>query len=842
MLSIMFKTAWRSALRQKQFSLLNILGLSIGITTCLLIGLYVKYELNYDSFHTKSDRIYRINQSFIWGDWNEQQATTGPNVALALSADIPEFEEVTRVLAPSPFAVLHKSTSNEVTSLLQKNHLVVDDNFFKIFSFEVLSGDLNQALNGPNKVVLTAETANKYFGNENPIGQTLEMKGVILEGNQDQTAAWESFEVTAVLKDIPENSHIHFDMLSSMTSYPDVKAMESAWTWTTFVNYGLVQEQVDLAALHTKMQEVPKKHATATLQRLFNQTFEELEASGKSWNLYLQPLNEVYLDTRKGNMIGPTGSSNHLSIFATVGVIILILSCINFMNLSTARATKRSREIGVRKVLGSGRGSLIRQFVFESLLYALLSTVIALIAAELLLSAFNTLSGKQLSLYQELSNPVSLITLLASSVALGLLSGLYPALYLSSFKPTDILKGKSGQGQRGKALRNVLVIFQFAASVILIISTFFVHKQLIYTTNLDMGYDREHVLQLHNIEQLNHDIKSLKSKLISNPAVSSIGQSHEVPPNIQRGDMLIINGAEKKELEVKRMKLDSDYLNLLKPEFLVGKNFNSTSTTEKRTGVILNETAVKALGWGLSENYAEDSPIGKRLTSGRNRGFEVIGVVKDFHLNNAKYELMPLIIYHIDNPFLPDSGTSPSYLSLRLNKASVSSSQELSTIISSIQSELSTMDTTYPFEYSFMDQAFEQSFKDEQRLGQILNIFTTMAVVIACLGLFGLAAFSAEMRIKELGIRKVLGAHTLKLMITFSSEFTRMVFISLLIAMPLAYYVVRYWLRDFAYKTSIDLWVFVLAGLGAMLISWLTIGSQSFKVASENPIKALRNE
>lgn len=842
MFSNMFKTAWRSALRQKQFSLLNILGLSIGITTCLLIGLYVKHELNYDKFHTHHERIYRINQSFIWGDWNKQQATTGPNVALALMADIPEFEEVTRVLAPSPFAVLHKNQANEITSLLQKKHLVVDNNFFEIFSYQALYGDLGKALNGPGKVVLTEETAQKYFGQKNPIGQTLKMKGVILEGNENQESAWQRFEVTAVLKDFPENSHIRFDMLSSMSSYPEIKAMESAWTWTTFVNYGLVKENTNMASLKAKMQEVPKRHAAPTLQRLFNQTFAELEASGKSWNLYLQPLNEVYLDREKGNMIGPVGSRNHLSIFTSVGAIILVLSCINFMNLSTARATKRSREVGVRKVLGSGKNALIRQFVFESLLYALLSMVIAIIAAELLLSSFNNLSQKDLSLYQELSNPAFLATLLASTIGLGLVSGLYPAFYLSSFKPTDILLGKGSKKQGGKQLRNVLVVFQFATSVVLIISTFFVHKQLTYTTNMDMGYDRENVLQLHNIEQLNHDVGALKGKLISNPSISAVGQSHEVPPNILRGDIIVTTGAEKKELQVKRMKLDADYLKLLEPDFLAGRSFETTSITDKRNGVILNTTAVKELGWGLPENYSTDSPIGKQLTAGRNQKFEVIGVVKDFHLNNAKYELMPLIIYHIENPFLPDSGTSPSYLSLRLNKAAVTSSEELNSLISGIRSELSILDASYPFEYSFMDQAFEQSFREEQRLAQILNIFTTMAVIIACLGLFGLAAFSAEMRIKELGIRKVLGAHTLKLMVTFSSEFTRLVLVSLIIAMPLAYYVVQYWLRSFAHKTPVNLWVFVLAGALAMLISWLTIGSQSFKVASENPVKALRNQ
>lgn len=838
----MFKTAWRSGLRQKQFSLLNILGLSMGITTCLLIGLYVKYELSYDSFHEKSDRIYRINQSSIWGDWKGQQASTGPNVALALTADIPEFEEVTRVLVPTPFAVLHKNQANEITSLLQKKHLVVDENFFEIFSYQALYGDLAKALNGPNKVVLTSETAKKYFGNENPVGRTLEMKGVILEGPESQTPQWKTFEVTAVVSDPPQNSHMQFDLLSSMSSYPVIKSMETTWSWTAFINYGLVKEHTDLEALTAKMQEVPKKHAAPTLQNLFNLTFDELEAKGDSWNLYLQPLNEVYLDAKRGNLAGPAGNRSQINIFISVGIIILILSCINFMNLSTARATKRSKEVGMRKILGSARSLLIRQFIFESLIYALFSTLIAVIATELLLPLFNVIAGKELNLYTELASGSFLLRLIGLTVMLGLISGIYPALYLTSFKPADVLKGKSRQGRHGKTFRNALVIFQFVASVVLIIGTFFVHKQLQYTANLDTGYDTEHVLQLHNIEQLNHEVASLKTRLMDNPAVKSVGQSHEVPPNIYRGDILVVTAPEEKELLVQRMKLDTDYLNMLEPEFLVGRNFNSASINDKQTGVILNATAVKELGWGLPEDYATDSPIGKTFPSGRGQKFEVIGVVEDFHMKNAVHELMPLVIYHIDNPFLPDSGTSPSYLSLKLNAASVQSAEELSSLISEIRSQIASLDQTYPFEYSFMDQAFEYSYRDQQRLGQVLKVFTVLAVIIACLGLFGLAAFSAEMRTKELGIRKVLGAHTINLMVTFSSEFTRLVFISLLIATPLAYYLVDYWLRDFAYKTPLNLWVFILADVIAMVIAWGTIGSQSFKVASENPIKALSSE
>ncbi len=842
MLQIILKTAWRSALRQKQFSLLNVLGLSIGITTCLLIGLYVKYELSYDNFHDQSDRIYRINQSSIWGDWKGQQSTTGPNVALALQAEIPEFDEVTRVLVPTPFAVLHKNKANEVTSLLQKRHMVVDANFFKIFSFDVISGDLRTALDGPNKVVLTSETAKKYFGNENPVGQTLEMKGVILEGRENQTPPWQTFEVTAVVSDPPQNSHMQFDLLSSMSSYPVIKSLETTWSWTAFINYGLVKRHTDLDVLATKMQKVPKKYAAPTLRNLFNLTFDELEAKGMAWNLYLQPLNEVYLDATKNNLAGPLGNRSQINIFTSVGVIILILSCINFMNLSTARATKRSREVGMRKILGSGRALLIRQFILESVIYALLSMVIAVLATEILLPSFNAIAGRELNLYNELSSASFLFGFVGGSILLGIISGIYPAFYLTSFSATDALKGRGRQGRHGKALRNALVIFQFAASVVLIIGTFFVHKQLQYTANLDKGYDTGHILQLHNIELLNHEVASLKTRLMDNPAVTLVGQSHEVPPNIYRGDILTVNAPEKKELQVQRMKLDTDYLNMLEPEFLAGRNFNRNSTADKHTGIILNATAVKELGWGLPEDYATDSPIGKTLPSGRNQTFVVIGVVKDFHMKNAVHELMPLVIYHIENPFLPDSGTSPSYLSLRLNAASVQSPEDLRSLISGIQSQIGALDDSYPFEYSFMDQAFEFSYRDQQRLGQVLNVFTVLAVIIACLGLFGLAAFSAEMRIKELGIRKVLGAHTLNLMITFSSEFTRLVFISLLIAVPLAYYLVDYWLRGFAYKTPVDLWVFVLAGAMAMVISWLTIGSQSFKAASENPIKALSNE
>lgn len=835
MLSNMFKVAWRNSLRNRQFTLLNILGLSIGITASFLIGLYVLDETSFDNFHQHKERIYRINQSSIWGNWEEQMSGTGPNVAIALRSDIPEFEQVTKILPTEPFAVANRNNSKAVTSFLQDNLLVAEENFFDVFSFQMLQGDPSTALSEPYKVVLTEQIAFKYFGEENALGKTLHLKGTILEGADNKQEEWQPYEVSAVVKDIPNNSHIQFDMLTSSRSYQEIKSAESTWVWTAFINYALIKEGTDLSALKSKLNNIPPKWAKNTLQRVFGQTFAELEEDGKAWRLYLQPITDIYLNADVSNQLGVVGSIKYLTIFSTVGLIILILSCINFMNLATARSSNRAKEVGIRKVLGSQRKWLMRQFIFESFLYTLVSTIIAIVAAELSLNIFNEIAEKQLSLYAYLTDLKFICILLGFTIVLGFVAGIYPAFYLSSFKPAEILKGKTSKGIKGKNVRNALVIFQFTASIALIISTLFVHKQLNFTVNFDVGYEREHVLQLHNIERLGSQIDAIKNSLASNPAVTIIGQSHEVPPNILRGDIINLEDVLQTEISVKRMKSDGDYLSLLDLNWLEGRNFNKTNPSDKQSGVILNAAAVKALGI-----IDEEGPIGKFITRGSHK-FEIIGVVEDFHYNNLKNRVLPLIIYHIDNPFLPDSGTSPSFLSVRLNHESVRSGKDIKFLIEGIQSDINQLDGSFPFEYSFMDQSFDYSFRNEQKVSQVLNIFTAMALVIACLGLFGLAAFSAEQRTKELCIRKVLGAKSLHLVVLFSSEFTKLIIVSLLIATPLAYYFVQIWLSDFAYRTPINIWVFALAGISALVFSWGTVGFQSLKSAQTNPIEGLKN-
>uniref|UniRef100_UPI004048322E ABC transporter permease n=1 Tax=Roseivirga sp. TaxID=1964215 RepID=UPI004048322E len=839
MLKNMFKTAWRTSIRHKQFTLLNILGLSIGVTTCLIIGLYVQDELSYDSFHKDSDRIYRVNQSFIWGDWDEQMANTGPNLGIALRTDVPEFEQVTRVLPTEPFAVAYRNGSNNINSFLQENLFAVEENFFNVFSFEIIQGDRLIALSQPFKVVITEEMAIKYFGDENALGKTLHMKGTILEGSNAKPEQWQSFEVSAVIKNLPANSHIKFDMLTTMSSYPEIQSNASTWVWTAYTNYALVKEGVNVKELEAKLQSIPPKWAANTLERVFGQTFKELEGEGKSWNLYLQPLSKVYLDAKIGNPLGPKGSFQYISIFSAVGLIILLLSSINFMNLSTARSSGRAKEVGIRKVLGAQRKSLIKQFIFESFLFVAISTIIAIVTTELFLTTFNNIAQKELSLYAYLTNPIFLTIAIGFVFVLALLAGIYPSLYLSSFRPIAVLKGQLSSGVKGKGIRNMLVVFQFTSSIALIVSTFFVHKQLNFSTTFDLGYNKEHVLQLHNIERLGLQVDAIKNSLANNPSIQSIGQSHEVPPNIHRGDIIQAEGSTE-GLEVQRMKVDEQYMELLSPNWLAGRNFDKNITTDENSAIILNAAAVKTLGYGNPDNYKTDSPIGKFVIH-QDKKFEIIGVVEDFHYNSIRQLVLPLVIYHINNPFLPDSGTSPSFLSLRLNQQS-GAGDGLQSLIKEIQMELTHLDDSFPFEYSFMDQSFENSFRNEQRMGQILNIFTVMAIIIACLGLFGLAAFSAEQRTKELGIRKVLGAKALHLVVLFSSEFTKLVLIALLIATPVSYYFVDTWLENFAYKTPISAWAFLLAGISALLISWSTVAYQSLKTARLNPVDSLKDE
>ena len=833
MLRNMLKIALRSALRQKQFSLLNVIGLSIGITTCLLIGLYVQDELSYDEFHEKADRIYRIEQPMIWGDWNDRMSALGPNVGLALRAEAPEFEEITRLQALGFYIVNHKKEDGTVVSFKEHHLYIAEQNFFDVFSFKLLQGNPDDVLKGPSKMVITESMAKKYFGDEDPIGKTMEAKFSIYS---------DLFTISGVVEDLPSNSHIDFDFLTSIESYQHIKDQEWKWIWTSFATYGLVNPGTDIEQLTEKIQAIPPEYAARTTETIFNQTFDDFTGEN-GWPLYMTPLTDVYLnETKAGNPVGAVGNVQQIRIFTAIGILTLLLSCINFMNLSTARSANRSKEVGVRKVLGSGRRNLMSQFIFESVLFVTVSSIIAVVLAEISLEAFNELAAKQLALNVQLQNPGFLGGFLGFILVVGFISGSYPAFYLSSFKPIASLKGKIASGFKGKAIRNGLVVFQFTMSIALVISAFFVQKQLSYTSSVDLGYNKDNLFQLHNLEQYGGDIETIKTTLAGNPAFSAIGHSNALPPNVFTGDRYKATGSED-VVQLSNVKIDEDYFETLSPELLLGRSFDKNIESDKY-GVILNVSAVKALGWGTPDTYAQDSPIGKlmSLASGDEYSMRVIGVVEDFNFNSLRNAINPLVILHLENDKVWDFGGGVSYLTMRLNPEVANSGEALNEMIDGIKQQILELDATFPFEYSFMDQDFEASFRSEQRMGKVLNVFTAMAIAIACLGLFGLAAFSAEQRKKELGVRKVLGARVMNLMMLFSTEFTRLVVLSLLIAAPLSYFVVRSWLADFAYKTPIDISVFTLAGLGALIIAWGTISFQSLKAAYRNPIESLRDE
>ncbi len=829
------KIAWRNAMRQKQFTILNILGLSIGISTCFMIGLFLHSEMTYDTFHEKGDRIYRVNQPNIWGDWNELSSATGPNVATALREDAPEFEEVTRLLSTGA-QIVRSGSDDEVNLYNEEAYFAAGENVFKVFSFEFLQGNPETALSEPMSMVMTKQTARRYFGDEDAMEKTVEVK--------DDDGTWKTYTVKGVLDNVPYKSHIQFDMIVSLKSYSEMmNAHGWKWIWTSFSTYGLVKEGTDIQAFTNKIQDIPPKWAPPTTKRIFNQTFEEFTA-GHAWTLDLQPLRDIYMsDAPVFHSFGPTGNPMFMKIFGAIGILVLILSSINFMNLSTARSSKRAKEIGVRKVLGSKRKALIKQFVIESTLYVLVGTLFALILVQLSLNVFNAIAEVQLSLLPYLISPLFLVIVLLFVLALGLLSGSYPAFYLSMFRPIETLKGKVNSKFRGKGIRNGLVVFQFTISIALIICTLFVQKQLTYTSSLDLGLKKDNILQIHNIEQMGFDTETFKTELISNPAFSKVGKSFGIPPNIWSGDRYKALGGENDVVQLRNVRTEEDYLDVLGLEFVAGRNFESTRPNDKYK-VVLNEEAVKTLGWGTKETYTTNSPIGKivALASGSEDEFEVIGVVKNFNFNSVKQKIEPLVMIHHQNDKVWDYGAGLSFYSMRLNPEVIKNAAHLHTVIEGIKDEIALVDSSIPFEYSFMDQAFENTFETEQKMGLVLNIFTLMALIIACLGLFGLAAFTAEQRLKELSIRKVLGAKVSELALLFSSEFTKLISIAILLASPIAYFLVDEWLKDFAYRTPIDIWVFIGAAVSSILITLLTVGLQTVRVASVNPVKNLRAE
>ena len=788
------KIAFRNLWRHKAFSFINIMGLTVGMTACFLIFLYIRFELSYDSFHTKADRIYRIVCDIKTP--TEVIKASGPSWAVPpnVKSEFSEIESFVRIAGDDNVLVRKGDIKFQ-----EENSMWADSSFFKVFDFKLLQGNPETALRDPFSVVLSETTAKKYFGQEDPMGKTLLITG-------DAHPA----KVTGIMKDIPENSQIKGDLALSMSTITKEwnKDLDNQWGNYGAQAYILLKPGVDAKSLEKKFPGFLERRNGTEMRK--GQMFA---------TLFLEPMKDVYLrSTRNGNT---TGNINNVYIFSIVAVFILLIACINFVNLTTARSTERAKEVGIRKVVGAGKMQLARQFIGESIILCLIAFVFALVISALMLSSFNNLAGKTIS-DGIFSNPRYLFMLGAAAICIGLLAGIYPAFVLSSFRPVTVLKGRFATGTRGILLRKGLVVAQFSISVALIIGTIVVYDQMSYMRNRELGFSKDQMLVMNTNGDPKKD--AFKQALKSIPGVKSTALSSSVPGSGNPGAYSEIEN-NKGDLQIANLDLyfvDFDYIDQFKIKVVAGRGFSRDFGTDTTQAMVLNEAAIKMFGYSSPEQA-----IGKRFRQWGREG-KIIGVIKDFHFRSLQQPIKPLSMRI-------EIGGS------QLVSANISAANLPSTL-SSIEAKWKELIPNRPFTYYFLDEFFDKQYRGEERFGKLFFNFSVLAIFISCLGLLGLASYSTMQRTKEIGIRKVMGASVGVIINLLSKDFLVLVILSFFIAMPLAWYFMHTWLQDFAYRTNISWWVFVLAGAIAVLIAVFTVSFQAIKAAIANPVKSLRTE
>jgi putative ABC transport system permease protein len=811
MLRNYFKIAWRHLAKNKLHASINIVGLAIGLATCLLISVFVLDELSYDRFHQNADHIVRVVlRGSINGGEPLGEANVMPPVAPTLRASFPEIQRTLR-LRDNGFPRL---TYGEKT-FREDRFAYADSTLFEVFTLPLLKGDPKTALVQPNSVVITQKTAQRYFGGADPMGKVLTLEG--------QTP----FNVTGVMANVPRNSHFHFDLFASMASLPE--ATSTNWLQSNFFTYLLLREGTDARALESKLPHVVEEHMLPPLEKMLGASQAEIRQKGTQLGLFLQPLTDIHLrsDLKPQTELEPGGDIRYVYLFGAIALFVLLLACINFMNLSTAGATNRAKEVGIRKVLGSARGSLVNQFLAESALLTALSLVLAVGMVRFLLPLVNTLSGKELTLATEQA-PIYLLSLLGLGILVSVLAGGYPAFFLSSFRPIAVLKGGTmATGTNRGRLRSGLVVFQFLVSICLIIGTAVVYQQLRFIQTIRLGYDKEQVLVLDGTGALGKNEDVFRRQLMRDSRVVNVSQSGYLPSDRYHTGLIAMQ-PDRSEAQLTRMAffgIDERYLPTLGMKLVAGRNFSLDFPSDS-TGVLINETAARLFGW-------TKNPIGRMLThpsvreGDRTRLYRVIGVVRDFHFRSLHEQIAPAVMVLGDN-----SGA----LILKTR------TDDLAGLLASLKTKWAAFQPGEPFEYSFLDESYQDSYAAERRTGAILALFAGLTIFVACLGLFGLATFTAEQRTKEIGVRKVLGASVASIVGLLSKEFLQLVFLALLLAAPVAWYAMSQWLQNFAYKITIGWWVFAGAGLLAMTTALLTVSVQAIRAARANPVESLRGD
>ncbi len=790
------KLALRNLWKNKIFSGINIIGLSIGLAVCITILLFVQYEKSFDSFHTKN--IYRLDEVQSWEGMVQPQkvALSMYPMASTLKADFPEVINSTHIHSTPDASIKYNDKK-----IFFKQAFWADSNFFRLFDFKLLKGNIKNALREPKSIVLTPESAEKLFGKEDPVGKTV---------SSNNTRDSMQFIVTGVLEKLPKNSHLQFEALYSINSFADAEWMQY-WGGNMMVTYLELTPAADIAALEKKF--------PAYLQKYMGKD------AIKGYQLFLQSLQHVHgysADVTHDYNNFQKFDADYTRVFSMIAIIVLIIGCINFINLSTARSTGRAKEVGVRKSIGAHRSQLAIQFIGESVLLSLIAMVFAIVLVKLFLPYITKLSGHNLD-FSVFTDPLLIIKVLACTILIGVISGIYPALYLSAFKPVEVLKGTILSATNKSLTRNALVVTQFAGAAFLIIATIFVVRQLNYMQNRDTGFTRDQIVMIPGAYS---NWYRLKDELLKNTIVKSVsGSTQRLGNNLHQTGVAFYGDGPTKELATSHILVDYDFLNIFAIKLLAGKNFTREGEGKE---IIINETMAKELLKDTPKASIE-SLLGKRIQMDEDSTTTLVGVCKDFNFNSLHHKIETLCLYNKKRGGYSD-------VCVKIDGART---EEALAYIESVWKKITPH---FPYEYQFLDDHFALMYESDKKVSRVVSILAGLAIFIACLGLLGLASYSTEKRIKEIGIRKVMGASVLNVVSLLSKDFIKLVIIANVIAWPLGWWLISKWLQNFAYKIDMSWWIFVMAGISSLLIALLTVSAQTLRAAKSNPIKNLRTE
>ncbi|MBC7827203.1 MAG: ABC transporter permease [Chitinophagaceae bacterium] len=793
-----FKIAWRNLFRSKIYSFINISGIAIGLAAFWLIALYIADELSFDRYHKNAGRIVRVAQHASWEGNNISQASTSAPFAAALKAEYPEIQQATRIVPEGDGVISHHDKSIKVADIF-----FADANVFDVFSYSFLAGDSKTALSKPEAIVLTESLARKFFSNpEDAINQT-----IYFENNYPNT-------VTGVMKDVPENSHLRFSALRSLP-------FNYTGGWQNFNNYTYLL--LTPGTSHKKLEAKLPTFAAKTIQKMMGVSDYRME---------LQPLTSIHLHSNLQGEMGANGSMGRIYIFIAIAALILIIAVINYMNLSTARSSTRIREVGVRKVIGSGRGQLVGMFITEAMVMIVIAAFVSFFLVTVMLPYFNELADKNLTIWR-FGVYTTLVTLTGFAVLIGILSGSYPAFFLSHFKTIPALKGQLGNLSNNILFRKSLVVFQFVITVAMIAGSLIIYKQLEYSDKKDLGFNKEQVLTFHIHDRaVRSQVAAIKSKLLQNPLIQGVAAAGNPIGNNDLGSHGFVfekadgSFASTTKL-VQELMTDADYIPTLDIKLLMGRNFSTAIESDKYGSALINETLLKELGW--------TDPVGKRMRfkyddKGSLGERTVIGVVKDFHTYSLQHKVEPLVM------LMPPAVSMEDNLYVKINTLKTKES------LGFLETVYRQFDKNNPLEFNFLDQNFTRQYAAEKKQGKILIVFTILTIFIACLGLFGLVTFTGAQRTKEIGIRKVLGASVTSIVTALTKDLIKLVLIAFVIALPVVWFTMNKWLQEFEYRMTISWWIFGASGLTAIVMAILTVSVQAIKAAIANPVKSLRSE